>query len=305
MCRALAYLGPPVLLDDLLYGPDSSLVRQSYEPQLLEILNLGGFGMLAWDPSSHDAERPWIYRSTDLPIYDANLKALAEKMRASCLLAHVRGIQYRADAGFGPHNLHPFHYAGRRWAMAHNGDLYGHTKMRFDLFSRVMPQVRECARGTTDSETVYALVLSELDKLGRDDPDALVAAIQATLHTLSEVRAAHGVDIHSALNLFFSDGHSIVALRYTFDYGRYPLDDLERSAARNQRYLSLWFTRGEAYRCVEGAWSMVGDPNSTDAIAVASEPLTRDVTGWVELPEYGGLLVDRAAKRMKLFEVDR
>ena len=117
MCRALAYLGPPVVVDELLYRPDSSLVRQSYEPQLLEMLNLGGFGMVAWDPSSHDPDRPWTYRSTDLPIYDANLKALAEKMRAGCLLAHVRGIQYRADSGFGPHNLHPFHYPGRRWAM--------------------------------------------------------------------------------------------------------------------------------------------------------------------------------------------
>ncbi len=304
MCRALAYLGPPLVVDELLYRPDSSLVRQSYEPQLLEMLNLGGFGMVAWDLSSHLPERPWMYRSTELPIYDANLKALAEKLRAGCMLAHVRGIQYRADAGFGTHNLHPFFYEGRRWAMAHNGELVGHSKMRFDLLASATPGVREQVRGTTDSETVYALVLSELERSGRDDPDALLDAIHTTLHTLREVRAAHGVDVSSALNLFFCDGQSIVGLRYTFDYGRYPLSDLERSAAAGHQYLSLWFTTGEAYRCVDGVWRMVGDPGSTDAVAVASEPLTRDVTGWVELPEYGALLVDRAGGRVELLEVE-
>src|SRR5690606_15315633 len=57
MCRVLSYIGPPVLLDDLLYQPDSSLVRQSYDPQQLHMLNLGGFGMMAWDAGSADPDR--------------------------------------------------------------------------------------------------------------------------------------------------------------------------------------------------------------------------------------------------------
>ena len=47
MCRVLAYLGEPVLLDNLLYAPDNSLVRQSYAPQHLRMLNLAGFGLTA------------------------------------------------------------------------------------------------------------------------------------------------------------------------------------------------------------------------------------------------------------------
>ena len=35
MCRALLYLGEPVLLDNFLYQPDSALVRQSYMPKML------------------------------------------------------------------------------------------------------------------------------------------------------------------------------------------------------------------------------------------------------------------------------
>ncbi len=48
MCRALLYLGQPVLLDNLLYQPDSALIRQSYMPKMLHMLNLAGFGLRAW-----------------------------------------------------------------------------------------------------------------------------------------------------------------------------------------------------------------------------------------------------------------
>jgi glutamine amidotransferase len=58
MCRALLYLGEPVLLDNLLFQPDSALVRQSYMPKMLSLLNLAGFGLRAWDPGSHAPGRP-------------------------------------------------------------------------------------------------------------------------------------------------------------------------------------------------------------------------------------------------------
>ena len=57
MCRALLYLGEPVLLDNFLYQPDSALVRQTYMPKMLNMLNLAGFGLRAWDPASHQPER--------------------------------------------------------------------------------------------------------------------------------------------------------------------------------------------------------------------------------------------------------
>ena len=79
MCRALAYLGQPVLLDNLLYQPDSALVKQSYMPKMLHMLNLAGFGLKAWDRNSSEPLKPYSYASTSLPVFDRNLKALAEK----------------------------------------------------------------------------------------------------------------------------------------------------------------------------------------------------------------------------------
>ena len=66
MCRALLYLGEPVLLDHFLYQPDSALVRQSYMPKMLNMLNLAGFGLRAWDPGSRDPEQPFAYASDSL-----------------------------------------------------------------------------------------------------------------------------------------------------------------------------------------------------------------------------------------------
>jgi hypothetical protein len=40
MCRILSYMGTPVLLDHLLYAPDSSLLNQTTAAQMLSMLNL-------------------------------------------------------------------------------------------------------------------------------------------------------------------------------------------------------------------------------------------------------------------------
>ena len=82
MCRALLYLGQPVVLDTLFFQPDSALVRQATLPRMLHMLNLAGFGMRAWDRASSEPDKPWSYASTTLPVFDRNLKGLAEKVSA-------------------------------------------------------------------------------------------------------------------------------------------------------------------------------------------------------------------------------
>ena len=86
MCRALIYLGQPILLADLLFRPDSSLINQAYMPKMLDMLNLAGFGMMAWDRASHDPETPYRYSAPSLPVFDRNLKSLALKTRARTLV---------------------------------------------------------------------------------------------------------------------------------------------------------------------------------------------------------------------------
>jgi glutamine amidotransferase len=211
------------------------------------------------------------------------------------VLAHVRGVPYEVSDGYGQHNLHPFHHARTAWAMAHNGWLRGYAQMRQDLLGHIRPDIAARMRGTSDSEGIYALVLSLLDDPASPDPEALVAAMIAALRIVQKVRRAHGLADGSATNLFFANGRDCVALRYAFDFGCYPTADPSQVDELFLRYTSLWYTVGERFGCDEGEWRMTGDPAKSAAVLIASEPLTHDTTGWVEVPEYTAVVVRRRA----------
>jgi predicted glutamine amidotransferase len=289
MCRALLYLGQPVLLDNLLFQPDSALVRQSYMPKMLHLLNLAGFGMRAWDPASREPELPFSYASDALPVFDRNLKGLAEKIAAACVLAHVRGVPYNTRVEIAAQNVHPFQFAGVPLALAHNGDLARFPEMKPPLSRHVKPEFLRQIRGSTDSEWIYAVLVSQLKSpLSRPSADELHQAVQSTLNILREVRKELGIDAASPVNLFLTDGTQLAAVRYCFDFGCYPQDPAEFLAG-HLTYYSLWYTAGRDYGLHDGEWKMTGGSDSATSVLVASEPLTRDVNAWVEVPEYSML----------------
>lgn len=291
MCRALLYLGQPVLLDDLLFQPDSALVRQSYRPKMLHLLNLAGFGMRAWDRSSREPEVPFSYASDALPVFDRNLKGLAEKIAASCLLAHVRGVPYNTRAEIAEQNVHPFQFAGVPLALAHNGDLARFADVKPLLSRRVRPEFARQIRGTTDSEWIYAILLSQLkNPYARPAPGELHQALAAALAVIREARAELGIDTASPVNLFLTDGTQLTAARYCFDFGCYPHDPAE-FVAGHLAYYSLWYTAGRDYGLHDGEWRMTGGSENATSVLIASEPLTRDTDAWVEIPEYSMLHV--------------
>lgn len=303
MCRALLYLGQPVLLDHLLFQPDSALIRQSYMPKMLHMLNLAGFGMRAWSRDSHDAAKPYAYGVTTLPVFDRNLKSLAEKVQAECVLAHVRGVAYNTSVDISLQNVHPFQFDGVPLALAHNGDLARIGEMKPLLVAHIDPAWLPNIRGTTDSEWIYALLVSQFDgtweparRLGADE---IIEAVRRTLGILREVRAKLGIATSSSVNLFIATGHQVAAVRYCFDFGCYPTEDPARVHEANLTYLSLWYTIGHEYGMRDGEWTMRGG-SSGDSVIIASEPLTRDTSSWVEVPEYGMIIADVSSGRPAL-----
>lgn len=298
MCRALAYLGQPVLLDNLLYRPDSGLVKQSYMPKMLRLLNLAGFGLKAWDGASFDPDRPFSYASTFLPVFDRNLKSLAEKIRPSCVLAHVRGVPYSTEVEIALQNVHPFQYPGCRIALAHNGDLEDMREMKPLLLEHVRPEVAKMISGTTDSEWIYALLISHLEDPARDaNVDEIARAVEKTLAVLRDTRARAGIGISSPANLFITTGRRIVAVRYSFDFGCYRTDDPAHLTEDSFAYRSLWYTSGREYGFHDGEWKMIGGEDVADSVMFASEPLTRDTSTWLEVPEYSMIYADTKSGR--------
>ena len=284
MCRALAYLGEPLSLRRVLFDTDSSLVQQTYHPRMMNtFLNLAGFGMAAWEPKSSHPEEPFIYRTMTLPGFDRNLRGLAGKLEPTCLLAHVRGVTFGENELVGGSNLHPFRFPGTRITLAHNGHLRDFRRMRYELIKHIRPEFAQQIEGTTDSEWIYALVLSQLeDSHGMPDMDELVRAIVAALRVLREVRASEGIDVSSPVNLFVTTGETLVATRFSFDYGWYPPEDTMLET--DLPYVSLWYTVGGGYQELDGETSMVGE--EVRSLLIASEPLTVDISTWLEVPEY-------------------
>jgi glutamine amidotransferase len=291
VCRILAYLGEPLPVEHLLFDTDNCLVRQSYSPRMMNtFLNLAGFGMKAWDPSSVRPEDPFTYRTTTLPSFDRNLRSLSSKLAPTCLVAHVRGVTYSGEAVVADTNLHPFHFAGARVVLAHNGHLREFSRMRYALVEHVRPELAQRIEGTTDSEWIYALVLSQLDDpYGLPRTSELADATAKALRILRTVRAAHGIDTSSPVNLCVGTGRSVVATRLSFDYGWYPPAD--EMLETDLPFVSLWYAIGGEYAEGDGGWEMtVGDqPRS---VIIASEPLTTDYSTWLEVPEYSMLTAE-------------
>ena len=87
MCRWLAYTGSPILIHDLLYRPENSLIVQSLHSTLgVEPTNGDGFG-LGWYT---DRPVPGVFRSAEPAWNDRNLKELAAQITSRCVLAHIR-----------------------------------------------------------------------------------------------------------------------------------------------------------------------------------------------------------------------
>ena len=133
---------------------------------------------------------------------------------------------------------------------------------------------------------LHALVLSNVDDpAGPFSADAIFRAVTAALSAVRRVRADHGIARSSSVNLVVSDGRNMVATRFTFDFGCFEKPPFQGGI----EFLSQWFTIGERYDFTDGEWKMTGGHGT--GTLVASEPLTRDVSTWVEVPEYGALLV--------------
>jgi glutamine amidotransferase len=292
VCRILTYLGEPLSVHPLLYETDNSLVAQSYSPRMMNtFLNLAGFGMAAWEPRSVRPEEPFTYRTTTLPSFDRNLRAFAAKLEPTCLVAHVRGVTYSGESPVAEPNLHPFRFPGARVVLAHNGHLRQFGRMRYALLEHVRPELAQRIEGTTDSEWIYALVLSQLaDPFGLPTTAQLASATAAALRVIRQVRAAHGIDTSSPVNLSVSTGASVVATRLSYDYGWYPPED--EMLETDLPFVSLWYAIGGEYTDRDGAWRMT--PGVTPrSLLIASEPLTRDVSSWLEVPEYSMLTAER------------
>jgi hypothetical protein len=69
----------------------------------MQLLNLGGFGMAAWEERSFGPSRPFTYRTVGVPMFDRNLKRRSRRrrQRVSGLADHRLHDVFRALGKIG------------------------------------------------------------------------------------------------------------------------------------------------------------------------------------------------------------
>ena len=168
MCRWLAYYGSPVLIEELLYKPQHSLIDQSLHSQLgAETTNGDGFGIGWYDDST---DTPGVFRSTEPAWNDQNLRDLAGHISSPLFFAHIRAA---IGSAVQQSNCHPFRHG--RWLWMHNGFIDGFAAVKRDLVLAVDESLFPQIKGQADTEVLFYLALTF--GLEDDPPDAVARAI--------------------------------------------------------------------------------------------------------------------------------
>ncbi len=196
MCRHLAYLGPAVPLDDLLFGAPDSLERQAYAPQQMHgggTVNVDGYGV-GWFPG------PVRYRRAG-PIWaDANLRQLAGTVRSTAFLAAVRS----ATTGMPVVDPACAPFTDGTWLFSHNGRVSDWPGSVADL-ARTLPVTDLLTMDApTDSALLWTLVRRRLET-GRNPGDVLA---ELTKEVVAVAPA-------SRLNFLMTDGSVIAGTTWT------------------------------------------------------------------------------------------
>jgi len=302
MCRGLVYLGEKLRMQDVFFDAPYSLSQQTINARFMfNALNLAGNGFLSW---TKDTRAPILYKSEKQPFFDYNLGRLCQSMEADNCIAHIRGSSLNTRAICSYHNAHPFLFDHTEVAFAHNGGLdMGDHRQKELIFSDLRDVINadreDQIQGTTDTELLYALILTFADKYpDSNSSESIKKAVGEALGTCHAIRIKHGVENSSPMNFFFSHADYVMMLRYSFDFGVYH-GQMDRHA---QVYYSMWYTIGE--RFVKENDDYIMKPGEPKSFCCASEPLSENIGNWLEMPEYSLITVSRKNDELNFDLID-
>lgn len=246
MCRWVAYGGPPIYLEDILFDQDNSLVSQSLSARESSWTTNGdGFGV-AWYT---ERETAGLFKDI-LPAWnDQNLRSLAGHIKTNLFFAHVRAT---TGTAVNRSNCHPFIW--RNWTFMHNGRIGGWNKCRKAFENNISSDFYYLREGTTDSEAIFLVALSQ--GLVNDPQLALERTIKIALRIMDENEVTEPLRASIAV----TNGVDMWALRFSNDNNSPSL------------YYGKFNTRSQ-------------ESYTNQFNAIASEPSDSDSSHWFKVEE--------------------
>src|SRR3954471_19121262 len=149
MCRWMAWMGQPVLVEEWLFKTQHGIVDQSLHSHLgAEPTNGDGFG-LGW---YGEPDTPGVFHSTEPGWNDNNLRELAGHISSPLFFTHIRAA---IGSAVQQTNCHPFRHD--RWLFMHNGYINEFTTIKRDLILAVDPSLYPKIQGSADTEVLFFL----------------------------------------------------------------------------------------------------------------------------------------------------
>ena len=276
MCRLMAYMGSPIIIDKLLYQPKNSLINQSINAkELEEPLNGDGFG-IGWYVAEVNYE-PVTFVSINPAWSNRNLRNLAPKIRTECFIAHVRA----ASVGeVSESNCHPFQY--KNLLMMHNGGVENFSLIKRQIREPLSDEFYNWIKGQTDSEHIFALLLHYLFKETSEvTPESVIHAFERTFEHLNRLMKQFGIHEAAYLNMVVTNGLFVVGTRYVSD--------------PKENALTLYHSEATHYAVENGVSQMTDSSDGARAVLVVSEKLS-DEKDWTLVPSNHFVIVDQALK---------
>lgn len=265
MCRFLAYQGQKVLLADLLYNSENSIISQSRKAkETHQPVNADGFG-LGW--YNHEIEpNPCVIKSI-LPAWSSsNLRNLSRKILTNNFFAHVRAASPGSPVTI--QNCHPF-VSGNLMFM-HNGIVWEFPKVRRKFQNELSDENYENIVGSTDSEHIFWLFINFLKNDLNPTKEELISAMQKTFAIIIELQNQAETEEVPHLNFALTDGKNLLATKFTSNKSNGPV--------------SLYYALPEKIEVKNKELCLSGNSENRKAILVASEPLSDEKVVWQSVP---------------------
>jgi predicted glutamine amidotransferase len=163
-----------------------------------------------WGVAYYVDGSPHVTKSPTHALGDQLFHRLSGLVSSETVLAHVRKATQGSNTVL---NCHPFQFG--RWVFAHNGDIPGFSEgLMPRLREAISPRLRPFVLGDTDSETIFFIFLSALERSGgaaRRELPEVISAVQSTLETVRSLCQGHVSDQAVLLTFIVTDGDAMVA----------------------------------------------------------------------------------------------
>lgn len=277
MCRFIAYIGRPILADELLLKPRNSLMKQSYHALEADMtVNGDGFG-IGWYNLARRKE-PALYRSIRPAWNDENLSYNAAMIQTNCLLGHIRAA---TQGGVSIENSHPFQY--NEFLMMQNGGVREFNKIKKRLINYLDDDIFQWIKGQTDTQYIFALFITLTrvmkEKKGKLNIDDLSSCLSEAFALIEQLKKEAHIEAPSLYNLVVTNGKAMFATRYSTQ------PEVETRSLHIATY-AKFYTSESGYLKFEPA------NEDEKAVLISSEVLTENKEHWRDVPENHCIMVE-------------